>query len=136
MSLGGERAYIRVVAELLNDVRVEMTGVALESITDGESVLHAIENLADEVLAAALAQLEVLLLLGTLVNGLDPAVMVARGGVINVILELDDVRVGDMVGINGAQKRCGTTVNSLGAERSSLGGRGQAKGGDALHTCG
>lgn len=130
-----EGTYIGVVAELLNHIWVEVTSVALEGIADGEGVLEATKDLANErVIAATLSQLEVLrVAVATLVDLLDPRVVVDGARVIDVILELDDVRVWDVVGVDAAEDRSRVTVDGLGAEGAGRGDGSQGESGNALH---
>jgi len=126
---------IRVVAELLNHVGMEVTSVALESTADREGVLQTAKDLADQRGVAALAELEVVIL-ATLVDLLDPGVVVGSRGVIDVVLELDDVRVRDVLRINAAQNRSSIAVDGLCAERASRGDGRQRESCEALHSDG
>jgi hypothetical protein len=128
----GEITHIRVVADLLDDVLVEVTGVALEGVANLEGVLHAREDVIGGGAEATLAQLQTLLL-AIVVHVLDPGVVVGGGRVIDVVLELDDVGVGDGVGLDGAQDGRGTIVDSLDAELGGLSHSGHGEGDDAAH---
>lgn len=127
--------YIRVVAELLDNRLVEVAGVTLEGVADAESVLHAREELSNVVCElATLAQLEAFLL-AAIVDVLDPGVVVGDSGIIDVILELDDVRVRNGIGVDGAQDRSCAIVNGLDAEakRGGLGNRRSGESESAAH---
>ena len=116
-----------MVADLLDHVLVEVTGVSLETITNLEGVLHAIEDGASEVInKATLAELEALLLHVT-VNALNPGVVITSGRLVNVILELDDVRIRDGLGINGVEDGSRAVVDGLDGERGSLGDSGHGE---------
>ena len=112
-----------MVADLLNRVRVEVTGIALEGVADGEGVLHATKHRANDVAEdTTLAQLkELIILLGIAVDGLDPALVLVDRSIIDMVFELDDIGVGDVVGVHGAQDGGRVVVNGLGAERGRLG---------------
>lgn len=74
-----DSTYIGMVADLLDHVRVEVTGIALETLADGEGVLHTAKHLSNEVVdEASLAKLKILviLLVTILMNGLNPVVVV------------------------------------------------------------
>lgn len=128
----GEITHIRVVADLLDDVLVEVTGVALEGVANLEGVLHAREDVIGGGAEATLAQLQTLLL-AIVVHVLDPGVVVGGGRIIDVVLELDDVGVGDGVGLDGAQDGRGTIVDGLDAELGGLSHSGHGEGDDAAH---
>lgn len=106
-----------------------MTSITLESITNGKGVLHASKDLSKAV-RATLAQLKVLLV--TIMNLLNPLVMVRGSRVVDVVLELDDVCIGDMVGIDGAQNRSRIAMDCFCAEGGS-GETGQGESCDTAH---
>lgn len=130
-----DSTYIRMVADLLDHIRVEVTGVTLEALANGEGVLHATKDLSNDIVNdATLAQLDELITLGTIVvNGLDPAVVLRGSRVIDMVLELDDVRVRNVVGIDRAQDRSRVAMDSLGTERGRLGDGRQRQSSDAPH---
>lgn len=130
------QTYIRVVANLLDHIRVEVTGIALEAFANGERVLESTKDLPDDVVDAALAELEILVVIAALVNGLDPAVVARCSRVIDMVLELNDVGVGNMVGVNSAQDGSRVAVNGLGAQRSGLGDSRQRESGKGTHSGG
>lgn len=109
------RTYIRVVADLLDHRLVEVTGIALEAIKVVR-VLGAGESINNGRAEVSLSKLKTILLT-TIVNFLDPSVMLISLGVVNVLLELDNVRIGNDVGVNRAKQRSRSLVNGLGAER-------------------
>lgn len=41
----GDKAYVRVVSDLLDDGFIEMSGIALETLTNLEGVLQALEEI-------------------------------------------------------------------------------------------
>jgi hypothetical protein len=89
------RAYLRLLADLLNGGIVEVTRVA-EEIADLEGVAQTTEDILYQ---AALAKLLVALLLAVSVDLLHPGVVISGGRSVRALLELDDVRVGnDAVG--------------------------------------
>lgn len=126
-----------MVADLLNHIGVEVASIALEAIANGEGVLKATKDLTNDIIDTSLAKLEVLVVsIGALVDGLDPAVVASGGSVINVVLELDDVGVGDVIRIDSAQDGSGVAVDSFSAERRSLGEGRQRESGDGAHGVG
>jgi hypothetical protein len=66
--------HIGVVADLLDDVLVEVTSIALEAVANLEGVLHTREDIGHGRGEAALAELQTLLLTA-IVDGLHPVVM-------------------------------------------------------------
>jgi hypothetical protein len=98
----GGGAYVRVVSDLLDDGLIEMSRITLEAITNLEGVLQALEDIIGRGNSASLAELESELL-GLAVDLLDPGVMLGRSRIIDVVLELDDVRVGNGLGVNRAE---------------------------------
>ena len=113
MNAGG--AYIRVPPDLLDDLFIEVARVAEEVLAELESVLQAVEDIVHERSLAALPQL------GKLIGArgvdlLDPGVVVLSGGVGYVLLELDDVRVGDDFGVRRRENGGGVAMNGLMAE--------------------
>lgn len=121
---------IGVVSDLLDNGLVEVASIALETITNLEGVLHALEDIIDNGDLAALSQLKALLL-AIAVDVLDPSLVLRGRTVINVVLELDDVRVRDGISINGAQDGGGPLMDSANAERGGTGdgGQGESEGG-------
>lgn len=93
---------VRVVSDLLDDGLIEMSRITLEAITNLEGVLQALEDIIGRGNSASLAELESELL-GLAVDLLDPGVMLGRSRIIDVVLELDDVRVGNGLGVNRAE---------------------------------
>jgi hypothetical protein len=89
---------IGMVSDLLNDGLMEVAGVTLE-VANLEGVLHAREGIKG---LTALAELKATLLT-TLVNVLNPGVMVGGSVLIHMVLELDNVGVGDLLGLDRAE---------------------------------
>lgn len=123
---------IRVVTKLLDDRFVEVTGIALEAIADAEGMLHTGEELSDIRELAALAKLKPLLL-ALIVNVLNPAVVMGHSVVIDMILELDDVGVGDGISLNGGEYRGRKVVNGLDTKRRGLDNRRSGESKCATH---
>lgn len=120
-----------MVSDLLDHGLVKVAGIAFEGITDVKGVLQAREGLVCER-NGALSQLEALSL-ALLVCVLNPHVMVAGSGLINMVLELDDVRVWDGLGIDGAEDGSGLVVDCADAERGSAGDSRHREGESGLH---
>lgn len=120
-----------MVSDLLDHGLVKVASIALEGITDVKGVLQAREGLVCER-NGALSQLEALSL-ALLVCVLKPHVMVAGSSMINMVLELDDVRVWDGLGIDGAQDRSGLVVDGADAEGGSAGDSRHREGESGLH---
>jgi hypothetical protein len=93
-----DKLDIRMVSDLLNDGLVEVASVALE-VADLEGVLHTREGIKR---LTALAELKATLL-ATLMDVLNPGVVVRGSVLIDMVLELDDVGVGDLLGLDGAE---------------------------------
>lgn len=119
------KTYIRVPADLLDGRIIEVTGVTEEASSDGIGVLQTIKDLGGEGRLATLPQLK---LTGLLVGGVDAVEpdMVLRGMlIIDMLLELDDVTVGNGLCVGRGQEGSSIRVNGLGAERGDD-GRGDA----------
>ena len=113
MNAGG--AYIRVPPDLLDDLFIEVARVAEEVLAELESVLQAVEDIVHERNLAALPQLRKLIDTRA-VDLLDPGVVILSGGVGYVLLELDDVRVGNHFGVRRRENGGGVAMNGLMAE--------------------
>jgi len=120
---------VGVIPDLLNDGLVKVAGVALEALANVEGVLQTSKGLVCEG-SGALSQLKALLL-AMAVDVLDPGVMIRRSSLINVVLELDDVRVRNGLGLDGAEDRSGPVMDGADAERGSVGDsrQGESEGG-------
>ena len=90
--LSGELAYIRVSADLLDDILIEVAGVAHQAAADVVCVLEAAEDVIDHRGLRALAELG-LCDLSLLVQALYPAVVLSGQVLGDVGLELDHVVV-------------------------------------------
>lgn len=125
--------YIGVVANLLNDVVVEVTSIATEARAEVKGVLHAGEDILDRVEETTLAELEGLLVAGA-VHVRDPGVVRLGLGLVDVVLELDDVGAGDGIGVGGIEDGSGFVVDGANLEGDGLGQAGHGEGGDGgLH---
>jgi hypothetical protein len=122
---------VRVVSDLLDHGLVKVAGVALEGLTNVKGVLQAREGLVCEG-NGSLSQLQTLRL-ALSVGVLNPHVVVGGSMLIDVVLELDDVRVWDGLGIDGAEDGSGLVVDGADAERGSAGDSGHGKSESGLH---
>lgn len=132
--LGG--VYIRVPADLLDGGLIKVTGVAQEASTDRVGVLQTIKDLAGEGRLATLPQLKLTGLLVGRVDVVEPDMVLRSVLVGDVLLELDDVAVGDGLCVGRGQERCSISVDSLCAERGddSRGDAGrEGESSEALH---
>lgn len=125
--------YVRVVSDLLDGGGLEMTSITTEAITNVVGVLHSTKELISRGEKASLAELKALLL-AILMDVLNPVVVRVSAGGVDVVLELDDVRVGDGISVGSAHDRGRIMVDSANLERCSLGNSGHREGGDSgLH---
>lgn len=88
--------YIRVLADLLDDILVEVTGVSHQRSTNVVCVLHTLEESVDDRQLRALTQLN----LGGLDAGvkiLDPIMVSSSQILVDVVLEDDNVGVWDFL---------------------------------------
>lgn len=90
--------YIRMSADLLDDGIIEMARVAQEITSDVICVLDTFEDVGGEGELAALSELRSLVL-ALEVDVLHPAVVVGGSSLGNVLLEDDDVGIGDRHGV-------------------------------------
>lgn len=125
------RTYIRVIPDLLNGGLVEVTSIALEAV-HLEGVLQAVKDVVRAEDAASLAELKALLLTGA-VNILEPVVVLVGLGLTNVVLELDDVGIGDGIGLNGAENGSRALVNGANLESAGLGNSGHGESDSGSH---
>lgn len=110
-----QRTYIRVSTDLLDDILIEVAGVAQEAAGDVVGVLQTLEDLVDDGELRALAQLGPLVLVRG-VDLLDPRVVSARILVLDVALELDDVGVRNLHGVDRGDDGCSVVVDGAGVE--------------------
>ena len=82
--------YVRVLADLLDDILVEVARVALETSSDVVCVLETVEHSVKDRSLRALTQLE-LGVLGLLVDVLHPVVVSRSSVMVDVILEGDQI---------------------------------------------
>jgi hypothetical protein len=94
--LSGGLAYIGVSADLLDDILIEVAGVAHQAAADVVCVLEAAEDVVDHRGLRALAELG-LCDLSLLVEALYPAVVLSSQVLGNVGLELDHVVVRNLL---------------------------------------
>lgn len=98
MTINEDDTYIRMPPDLLNGLLIEVTGIAKEAAADVVGVLEASEGIVHRVEETPLAELKSLIL--TLaVDFLDPHLVVCSRLVVDMLLELDDVGVGDCLGV-------------------------------------
>lgn len=119
--------YIWVPADLLDDRLIEMTRVAQEATGDIVCVLDTLEDIGRDGELGALAELGPLALAG-LVGVVDPELVVSGLGLRDVLLEDDDVGVGDRLCVYGGDDGSSIAVDGLGAEgrcRRCQGGDGE-----------
>jgi hypothetical protein len=96
--------YIWMTTELLDDSIVKVAGVAQEATCNVVGVLETIKGLVEERDLGSLLQLQ----LAVLVSGVDagdPRVMGGSLGLLDMVLELDDVRAGNGLGVGRSQER-------------------------------
>jgi hypothetical protein len=122
-----------VVPDLLNDVLVEVTGIALEA-ANLEGVLQTVKDVVTSKNAASLTELKALLFAFS-VDALDPALVLVDISLINVVLELDDVGIWNGVGLNIAEHGSRALVDGSNLERAGL-GDGRHREGDNGPHCG
>lgn len=104
-------------ADFFNGAIVEVTSVTHEASANRVSVLQTIEDLLAERELAALSQLLLAGLLVGRVDRVEPDMVVSGVLICHMLLELDDVAVGNDLSVGRRQERSGISVNSLCAER-------------------
>ena len=132
--------YIRVLPDRLDDVLVKVARVTHEGSSNVVCVLHALKDGVDDGHLGALSQLH-LAGLHRRVQILDPAMVFGSERLVDVILEDDNVRVGDLLRVDRREERRVLAVDALVAKArldvaDGLGyrkQREQRKGCDALH---
>jgi len=112
----------RMPPDLLDDLLVKVARVAQEVLANLVCVLQAAEDIADQRHLAALLEVGALRLPGG-VDVLDPGVVRRDRGLADMLLELDDVRVGDHLGVGRREDGGGVAVDGL---KRDLGRRGSA----------
>lgn len=88
-----------MVPDGLNRVIVEVSGITGEGTTDAVFMLQALEDRVNKRELATLPQLELASLLVGGVDGVKPDMMVGGVLVCHMVLELDDVTVGNGLSI-------------------------------------
>ena len=105
--------YIRMTADLLNDILVEMTRVSHERTSDVESILHTQEGgLEIKVKETTLLQLRPVVAVSG-VDVLHPAVVSGSDRGANVLLKHDNIGVWDLLCIAGGEDGGGTIVDGF-----------------------
>ena len=99
-------------ANLLDDILIEVTGVAHEAAGDVVGVLEAVEDVIDHRRLRALAELG-LSDLGLLVKVLHPAVVLSSQVLGDVVLELDHVVVRDLLCVGGRDDGSSIVVDAV-----------------------
>lgn len=132
------KTYIRVSPDLLDGLIVEVTGVTGEETTNLVGVLQAAKDLIGEGELATLPQLKLPSLLAGAVNRVQPDMVVGGTLLVHVLLELDDVFIGDHLSVGRRQDRGSITVNGAGSKSRNNGSRGtgrkgKGEGSDASH---
>lgn len=107
-----KRAYIRVSANLLDDILIEVTSVAHEAAGDVVGVLQAVEDVIDHRRLRALAKLG-LSDLGLLVKVLHPAVVLSSQVLGDMVLELDHVVVCNLLCVGGRDDGSSIVVDAV-----------------------
>ena len=106
------QTYIGVPPDLLDDLLVKVARIAQEVLANLVGVLQAAEDIANQGHLAALLKVGALRLPGG-VDLLDPGVVRRDGGLADMLLELDDVRVGDHLGVGRRENGGGVAVDGL-----------------------
>lgn len=91
-------AYVGMSPDLFNDRVIEMAGVAKEFLADLVRVLQATEDIINQRELTTLSQVHTLNLLGR-VDVLDPSVVIRGRCFVYMLLELDDIRVWNDLGV-------------------------------------
>lgn len=125
--------HVRVLPDLVNDVLVKVARVAEDGAANVVGVLETLKDAVDKGELGALG--EAPLLHDSRVQVLNPLVVLSSEVVRHVLLEHDDVRVGNVLSIVGRQQRSDALVNNLGLEhgRSRRQQRQGQKGEGTLH---
>ena len=108
--------YIGVLPKLLDGGILEMARVAKEVASNLEGVGETTVSVVGNGEVTALPKLNALLLTIT-VELLDPGLVIRSARVAHMLLELDNVGVGDLLSICRGKERCDTIVDGLVAER-------------------
>lgn len=123
--------YVGVVLDLVNGGPVVMARIAAERVANLVRVLGSGKNVSGHrVVAGALSKLQTVLAAAAIVDVLDPDVMVRSSRVIDVVLELYDVRIRDrfrLVGLRGVRPVVDSTRvqnGSVGCSHEGEGGKG------------
>lgn len=99
-----DSTYIRVPPDLLDGLVIKMAGVPEEILANLVCMLQTVKHVVDQRHLAALLQVLASVLAGG-VDVLDPSMMGRSRAVIDVLLELDDIRVGNNLGIRRGENR-------------------------------
>lgn len=113
--LGGYDTYIGMSPDLLNDLVVKVTGVTQQATGDVVGVLETLKEIVCNGELRTLAELGPLVLAGS-VDVLDPGVVGGRVGVLDVLLEDDNVRVWNLLGVDRGDDGSCVIVDGAGVE--------------------
>lgn len=95
MDQAGLKTYVGVVPDGLNSVIVEVSGITGECTADAVLVLQTLKDRVNKRELATLPQLELAGFLAGSVDGVEPDMVVGGMLVCHMVLEFDDVPVGD-----------------------------------------
>lgn len=111
-SLVKKGTYIWVSSDHLDDRLIEITRVTQEAASNVVCVFDTLEDIGSERSLRSLAKLSTFGLTGHVHVG-DPAVVVKGSGLINMVLELDDVVAIDVLRVDGAQDWGSLAVDAI-----------------------
>lgn len=111
-----ELAYIRVSADLLDDILIEVASVAHKTASDVVGVLETREDVIDHRGLRALTELG-LSDLSLLVEVLHPAVVLSSQVLGNMVLELDHVVVRNLLCVGGREDGSSIVVDAVNKHR-------------------
>jgi len=112
---GLEATYIRMSSDLLDGRVIEMPRVAQETIGDIVCVLETLEDIGRDRELGTLSELSSLNLnLG--MDILHPGVVISGGCLRDVLLEDDDVGVGNFNRVGRGEQRSNALVDGLGVQ--------------------
>ena len=106
-----EETHIRMAADSLNHVLVEVTSVAQEGAGNVKGGLETLEQISSEW-ERTLSELTVLH-----VDVLHPGLMSGRRGRVYMVLENDNIRVWDFLSVAGREDGSSSVVDGAGDDR-------------------
>lgn len=109
-------------SDLLNDFVIEVPRVPQEAPSNVICVFETLEDIACDGELRALSKLCSDALAGCM-GTLHPVVVAGSGSLSDMLLEDDNVGIGDFDRVGGGEERSNALVNSLGAERGGGGCR-------------